>query len=111
MDVIRPNMVMRLITPVVLANDLGIYILVTAVIINGKLDPQSSAFFWFKGVMSVIVFTNRGTAFSTAQSCAGSSSMEVIRPDMAMRLLASVFVANVFGIQITKQPIEPPRPP
>merc|ERR1719298_317780 len=39
MGVMRPDMVMRSIIPVVMAGVLGIYGLITAVIINGKLDP------------------------------------------------------------------------
>merc|ERR1712157_640749 len=38
MGVMRPDMVMRSIIPVVMAGVLGIYGLITAVIINGKLD-------------------------------------------------------------------------
>merc|ERR1712224_733993 len=39
MGVMRPDLVMRSIIPVVMAGVLGIYGLITAVIINGKLDP------------------------------------------------------------------------
>merc|ERR1711907_854862 len=38
MGVMRPDLVMRSIIPVVMAGVLGIYGLITAVIINGKLD-------------------------------------------------------------------------
>merc|ERR1711971_1381224 len=38
MGVMRPDMIMRSIIPVVMAGVLGIYGLITAVIINGKLD-------------------------------------------------------------------------
>merc|ERR1719436_1712078 len=38
MGVMRPDMVMRSIIPVVMAGVLGIYGLITAVIINGKMD-------------------------------------------------------------------------
>uniref|UniRef100_A0A7S0ZXF6 V-type proton ATPase proteolipid subunit n=1 Tax=Noctiluca scintillans TaxID=2966 RepID=A0A7S0ZXF6_NOCSC len=38
MGVMRPDMVMRSIIPVVMAGVLGIYGLITAVIINGKID-------------------------------------------------------------------------
>merc|ERR1719331_3517597 len=41
MGVIRPDMVMRSIIPVVMAGVLGIYGLITTVIINGKLDPAT----------------------------------------------------------------------
>merc|ERR1712125_157958 len=40
MGVMRPDMVMRSIIPVVMAGVLGIYGLITAVIINGKLDAS-----------------------------------------------------------------------
>merc|ERR1712224_159178 len=42
MGVMRPDMVMRSIIPVVMAGVLGIYGLITAVIINGKLDSVDS---------------------------------------------------------------------
>merc|ERR1739841_473571 len=42
MGVMRPDMVMRSIIPVVMAGELGIYGLITAVIINGKMtDPAT----------------------------------------------------------------------
>merc|ERR1712176_1296015 len=41
MGVMRPDMVMRSIIPVVMAGVLGIYGLITAVIINGKLDADT----------------------------------------------------------------------
>merc|ERR1711871_662905 len=40
--VMRPDLVMRSIIPVVMAGVLGIYGLITAVIINGKLDPPET---------------------------------------------------------------------
>merc|ERR1719161_3067231 len=42
MGVMRPDMVMRSIIPVVMAGFLGIYGLITSVIINGKLDPPDT---------------------------------------------------------------------
>eukprot|EP00747_Dinoflagellata_sp_TGD_P128509 gnl/TRDRNA2_/TRDRNA2_174549_c0_seq12.p1 gnl/TRDRNA2_/TRDRNA2_174549_c0~~gnl/TRDRNA2_/TRDRNA2_174549_c0_seq12.p1 ORF type:complete len:180 (-),score=35.67 gnl/TRDRNA2_/TRDRNA2_174549_c0_seq12:65-604(-) len=42
MGVMRPDMVMRSIIPVVMAGVLGIYGLITAVIINGKISPPES---------------------------------------------------------------------
>merc|ERR1740136_312116 len=49
MGVMRPDMIMRSIIPVVMAGVLGIYGLITAVIINGKIDnpaeyPQYSGY-------------------------------------------------------------------
>merc|ERR1711908_105243 len=41
MGVMRPDMVMRSIIPVVMAGVLGIYGLITAVIINGHIDPAN----------------------------------------------------------------------
>ncbi|CAE8591356.1 unnamed protein product, partial [Polarella glacialis] len=41
MGVMRPDMVMRSIIPVVMAGVLGIYGLITAVIINGKMDAAT----------------------------------------------------------------------
>merc|ERR1711924_488944 len=42
MGVMRPDLIMRSIIPVVMAGVLGIYGLITAVIINGKLDPPDT---------------------------------------------------------------------
>merc|ERR1719163_2533760 len=42
MGVMRPDLVMRSIIPVVMAGVLGIYGLITAVIINGKLDTPDT---------------------------------------------------------------------
>merc|ERR1711879_484301 len=42
MGVMRPDMIMRSIIPVVMAGVLGIYGLITAVIINGKMDSPST---------------------------------------------------------------------
>merc|ERR1712232_1427912 len=44
MGVMRPDMVMRSIIPVVMAGVLGIYGLITSVIINGKIKAPYSAF-------------------------------------------------------------------
>merc|ERR1711963_102447 len=41
MGVMRPDMVMRSIIPVVMAGVLGIYGLITTVIINGHIDPAA----------------------------------------------------------------------
>merc|ERR1719321_917115 len=41
MGVMRPDLVIRSVLPVVMAGILGIYGLITAVIINGKLDPMT----------------------------------------------------------------------
>eukprot|EP00928_Gymnodinium_smaydae_P082788 TRINITY_DN6607_c0_g6_i1.p1 TRINITY_DN6607_c0_g6~~TRINITY_DN6607_c0_g6_i1.p1 ORF type:complete len:172 (-),score=23.86 TRINITY_DN6607_c0_g6_i1:186-701(-) len=42
MGVMRPDMVMRSIIPVVMAGVLGIYGLITSVIISGKLNPEKA---------------------------------------------------------------------
>ena len=42
MGVMRPDLVMRSVIPVVMAGILGIYGLITSVIINGKLDSPST---------------------------------------------------------------------
>merc|ERR1712160_122647 len=42
MGVMRPDMIMRSIIPVVMAGVLGIYGLITAVIINGKMDTPAT---------------------------------------------------------------------
>merc|ERR1711920_547133 len=50
MGVMRPEMVMRSIIPVVMAGVLGIYGLITAVIINGKIgDPHGGTYSAYSG--------------------------------------------------------------
>merc|ERR1719393_389499 len=48
MGVMRPDLVMRSVIPVIMAGVLGIYGLITAVIINGKLN-QPSAYSSYEG--------------------------------------------------------------
>ena len=54
MGVMRPDLVMRSIIPVVMAGVLGIYGLITAVIINGKLDPPVAA--WTASIWTFACF-------------------------------------------------------
>merc|ERR1712070_1368800 len=49
MGVMRPDMIMRSIIPVVMAGVLGIYGLITAVIINGKMMDNPGAYSAFLG--------------------------------------------------------------
>merc|ERR1711874_275360 len=49
MGVMRPDMVMRSIIPVVMAGVLGIYGLITAVIINGKVSGAKSGYSSYAG--------------------------------------------------------------
>eukprot|EP00929_Paragymnodinium_shiwhaense_P055032 TRINITY_DN2759_c0_g1_i1.p1 TRINITY_DN2759_c0_g1~~TRINITY_DN2759_c0_g1_i1.p1 ORF type:complete len:173 (+),score=50.39 TRINITY_DN2759_c0_g1_i1:101-619(+) len=61
MGVMRPDMVMRSIIPVVMAGVLGIYGLITSVIINGKIKAPYSAY--------------QGYAHLSAGLCVGMSSL------------------------------------
>merc|ERR1711991_591070 len=60
-------------------------------------DP-SSVFFGFMGITSAVVFANLGAAYGTAKSGVGISSMGVMRPDMIMRSIIPVVMADVLGI-------------
>merc|ERR1712015_424755 len=62
-----------------------------------KCDP-ASAFFGFMGATSAIVFSNLGSAYGTAKSGVGISSMGVMRPDMVMRSIIPVVMAGILGI-------------
>merc|ERR1712224_422516 len=62
MGVMRPDMVMRSIIPVVMAGVLGIYGLITAVIINGKIHAPTYSMF-------------SGYAHLAAGSCVGFSAL------------------------------------
>ncbi|CAE8653111.1 unnamed protein product [Polarella glacialis] len=100
MGVMRPDMVMRSIIPVVMAGvmteDMARYGASTVMAMQ-PCDP-SSAFFGFMGVTSAIVFANMGAAYGTAKSGVGISSMGVMRPDMVMRSIIPVVMAGVLGI-------------
>merc|ERR1712146_461825 len=52
MGVMRPDMVMRSIIPVVMAGGLGIHGLITSVIINGKITKGTYSSFWLCSLCS-----------------------------------------------------------
>eukprot|EP01056_Protomagalhaensia_sp_Gyna25_P003419 Protomagalhaensia_sp_Gyna_25__3418@NODE_3087_length_739_cov_1291_520000_g2581_i0_p1_GENE_NODE_3087_length_739_cov_1291_520000_g2581_i0NODE_3087_length_739_cov_1291_520000_g2581_i0_p1_ORF_typecomplete_len175_score27_97ATPsynt_C/PF00137_21/4_2e17ATPsynt_C/PF00137_21/3e20Wzy_C_2/PF11846_8/0_17DUF373/PF04123_13/0_19MtrG/PF04210_13/1_9e02MtrG/PF04210_13/5_7_NODE_3087_length_739_cov_1291_520000_g2581_i0149673 len=60
-------------------------------------DPHSS-FFGFMGITSAAVFANLGSAYGTAKSGVGISSMGVMRPDMIMKNVIPVIMAGILGI-------------
>jgi len=60
-------------------------------------DPNSS-FFGFMGVTCACVFANLGSAYGTAKTGVGISSMGVMRPDLVIRSITPVVMAGVLGI-------------
>lgn len=55
-------------------------------------------FFGFIGVAAAIVFANLGSAYGTAKSGVGISSMGVINPDPVMKNMIPVVMAGILGI-------------
>eukprot|EP00923_Selenidium_pygospionis_P015839 GHVN01027646.1.p1 GENE.GHVN01027646.1~~GHVN01027646.1.p1 ORF type:complete len:110 (+),score=14.20 GHVN01027646.1:211-540(+) len=60
-------------------------------------DPNS-AFFGFMGITAACVFSNLGSAYGTAKSGVGITSMGVMRPELVMRSVIPVVMAGVLGI-------------
>eukprot|EP00920_Eleutheroschizon_duboscqi_P005040 GHVT01011688.1.p1 GENE.GHVT01011688.1~~GHVT01011688.1.p1 ORF type:complete len:188 (-),score=35.49 GHVT01011688.1:80-583(-) len=60
-------------------------------------DPNS-AFFGFMGITAGAVFCNLGSAYGTAKTGVGISSMGVMRPDLIMRSILPVIMAGILGI-------------
>merc|ERR1719194_341179 len=81
MGVMRPDMIMRSIIPVVMAGVLGIYGLITAVIINGKLDPLTYSAY-------------SGYAHLAAGLTVGMSSLAA---GLAIGLIVGLVVASTAG--------------
>ncbi|GAB5033058.1 vacuolar atp synthase 16 kda proteolipid [Nannochloropsis oceanica] len=60
--------------------------------------PASAPFFGFMGVTAAIVFANLGSAYGTAKSGVGISSMGVMNPGLVMRNVIPVVMAGILGI-------------
>ena len=59
---------------------------------------DSAAFFGFIGVTSALVFCNLGSAYATAKSSVGISSMGLTNPDAVMKNILPVVMAGILGI-------------
>eukprot|EP01055_Gregarina_sp_Pseudo9_P002294 Gregarina_sp_Pseudo_9__2293@NODE_2614_length_935_cov_1815_686384_g2397_i0_p1_GENE_NODE_2614_length_935_cov_1815_686384_g2397_i0NODE_2614_length_935_cov_1815_686384_g2397_i0_p1_ORF_typecomplete_len174_score33_69ATPsynt_C/PF00137_21/1_2e17ATPsynt_C/PF00137_21/3e20DUF373/PF04123_13/0_028MtrG/PF04210_13/1_9e02MtrG/PF04210_13/5_7TMEM238/PF15125_6/4TMEM238/PF15125_6/1_1e03TMEM238/PF15125_6/1_3e02_NODE_2614_length_935_cov_1815_686384_g2397_i0196717 len=65
---------------------------------NLNLCDPHSAFFGFMGITAAAVFANLGSAYGTAKSGVGISSMGVMRPDLIMKNVIPVVMAGILGI-------------
>lgn len=59
---------------------------------------DSAAFFGFIGVTCALVFCNLGSAYATAKSSVGISSMGLSNPDAVMKNILPVVMAGILGI-------------
>mmetsp|Transcript_40886 Transcript_40886/g.47006 ORF Transcript_40886/g.47006 Transcript_40886/m.47006 type:complete len:173 (+) Transcript_40886:59-577(+) len=59
---------------------------------------HSASFFGFMGVASAIIFANLGSAYGTAKSGVGVSSMGVLKPELIMKSIVPVVMAGILGI-------------
>jgi V-type H+-transporting ATPase 16kDa proteolipid subunit len=78
MGVMSPHLVMRSVIPVVMAGVLGIYGLITAVIINGKLDSPST-------YSDYIAFSHLGAGLTVGLSCLAAGMAIGIVGDAGVR--------------------------
>ena len=63
-----------------------------------ELCPAYTPFFGSMGVAASIVFTVFGSAYGTAKSSVGISSMGVMKPELVMKGVIPVIFAGIIGI-------------
>lgn len=64
----------------------------------GPTCNEAAPFFGFMGVTAALVFSNLGSAYGTAKSGVGVSSMGVMNPQMVIRNIIPVVMAGILGI-------------
>eukprot|EP00727_Mastigamoeba_balamuthi_P007616 m51a1_g3475 putative vacuolar atpase proteolipid subunit (183) ;mRNA; r:759483-760477 len=70
----------------------------TTATFSSEYCPAYAPFFGSMGVTSSIVFTVLGSAYGTAKSSVGISSMGVMKPEMVMKAIIPVIFAGIIGI-------------
>jgi len=102
MGVMRPDMVMRSIIPVVMAGVLGIYGLITSVIINGKLSTPStySAFTGYAGFTAGMVVGLSALAAGLAIGVVGDAGVRANaqQPKLFVGLILILIFAEALGL-------------
>eukprot|EP00474_Spongospora_subterranea_P008811 CRZ09269.1 hypothetical protein [Spongospora subterranea] len=64
----------------------------------GPVCNEAAPFFGFMGVTAALVFSNLGSAYGTAKSGVGLSSMGVMNPHLVTRNIIPIVMAGVLGI-------------
>jgi V-type H+-transporting ATPase 16kDa proteolipid subunit len=102
MGVMRPDLVMRSVIPVVMAGILGIYGLITSVIINGKLsDPMTySAYQGFAHLGSGLTVGLSGLASGLAIGIVGDAGVRANaqQPKLFVGMMLILIFAEAIGL-------------
>merc|ERR1719387_1257268 len=102
MGVMRPEMVMRSIIPVVMAGVLGIYGLITSVIINGKLNNPAAfgAFQGYAGFSAGVVVGLSSLAAGAAIGVVGDAGVRANaqEPKLFVSLILILIFAEALGL-------------
>merc|ERR1719506_1903967 len=102
MGVMRPDMVMRSIIPVVMAGGLGIYGLITSVIINGKIDnpPTYSAFLGYAHLAAGLVVGLSSLAAGLAIGVVGDAGVRANaqQPRLFVGMILILIFAEALGL-------------
>jgi len=69
-----------------------------SVLLQAANCPMDYPFFGYLGVTAAIVFSCLGSAYGTAKSAVGISSMGVMNPDGVMKNIIPVVMAGILGI-------------
>merc|ERR1712019_156255 len=101
MGVMRPDMVMRSIIPVVMAGVLGIYGLITAVIINGKIHaPSYSAYSGYAHFSAGMTVGMSSLAAGLAIGVVGDAGVRANaqRPQLFVGMILILIFAEALGL-------------
>ena len=100
MGVMRPELVMKSIVPVVMAGVLGIYGLIIAVIISTGINPKAKPYFLFDGYAHL----SSGLACGLAGLAAGMAIGIVGDAGVRYRILPSHFPSFLFARPVESKP-------
>eukprot|EP00929_Paragymnodinium_shiwhaense_P024571 TRINITY_DN15075_c0_g1_i1.p2 TRINITY_DN15075_c0_g1~~TRINITY_DN15075_c0_g1_i1.p2 ORF type:complete len:172 (+),score=37.30 TRINITY_DN15075_c0_g1_i1:119-634(+) len=100
MGVMRPDMVMRSIIPVVMAGVLGIYGLITAVIINGKIKAPYSAYQGYAHLAAGITVGMSSLAAGLAIGVVGDAGVRgnAQQPKLFVGMILILIFAEALGL-------------
>jgi len=100
MGVMRPDMVMRSIIPVVMAGVLGIYGLITAVIINGKIHSPYPAFAGYAHFSAGLVVGLSSLAAGLAIGIVGDAGVRANaqQPKLFVGMILILIFAEALGL-------------
>jgi len=100
MGVMRPDMVMRSIIPVVMAGVLGIYGLITAVIINGKIQQPYSAYSGYAHLAAGVTVGMSSLAAGLAIGIVGDAGVRANaqQPKLFVGMILILIFAEALGL-------------